>query len=159
MIDRDLIALYERLAGTGLPAMVVGAVAAASYGEARSTLDIDIVVAAGPADAERIAAAFTDERFYVPPIETIQRELSRGARGSFNILDSRSGLKADVYPAGGDELMAYGLANRTIIDLDGVAVALAPATYVVAMKLRFFALSRQDKHLRDIRSILAASGS
>jgi hypothetical protein len=158
VIDADLLELYRRLAGTDLPLMVVGAVAASRYGEPRSTLDLDVVVAAEVEHAERIAAAFSDDRFYVPPIEVVRRELARRSRGSFNVIDSATGLKADIYPAGGDDLIAYGLDHRQQVDLGGERVWLAPATYVIAMKLRYFALSGQEKHLRDIRAMLAVSG-
>ena len=73
------------------------------------------------------------------------------------MLDLASGLKADVYVAGDDPLIAYGFEGATPEQVEGVTLNIAPATYVVAMKLRFFSISKQDKHLRDIRSLLAIS--
>jgi len=153
-MEADLLRLYRLLAGTGLPCMIGGGVAAILYGEPRTTLDIDIAITCAPADAERIAAAFTDPRFYVPPIEVIRREIRRGAKGSFNIIDSETSYKADIYPAGSDELNAFGFAHRVEVDTGHGVVAVAPLTYVIAMKLRYWAISRQDKHLRDIRALV-----
>ncbi|MBA3708993.1 MAG: hypothetical protein H0W83_09270 [Planctomycetes bacterium] len=97
------------------------------------------------------------EQFYVPPIETIRAELGRGSRGHFNIIDFATGMKADLYPAGEDPLIRFGLMHASRRDLAGESVVVAPATYVIAMKLRYYGISQQDKHLRDIRSILALS--
>lgn len=157
MIDRDLVLFYERLSACGIATMVVGSIASSTYGEPRTTLDIDLVVAATPDDAERLHSAFPPDRYYVPPIDVVRRELRRGAQGAFNIIDGTTSLKADIYPCGGDELMTWGLANRQSRQMAGIEVAVAPATYVVAMKLRYFAMSRQEKHLRDIRGILSLS--
>lgn len=156
-LDAGLRRLYENLAATGLPVFVGGSVAAMWYGEPRSTLDIDVVVEAGPEDAERIVAAYPAGEFYVPPLDVVREELSRGAAGSFNVIDLASGLKADIYVAGDDPLIAFGFANARPESVGATRLNLAPATYVVAMKLRFYAISHQDKHLRDIRSILAVS--
>jgi hypothetical protein len=97
-MEADLLRLYRLLAGTGLPCMIGGGVAAILYGEPRTTLDIDIAITCAPADAERIAAAFTDPRFYVPPIEVIRREIRRGAKGSFNIMTARPATTLSVSP-------------------------------------------------------------
>jgi hypothetical protein len=153
----DLLEIYVRLSTTGLPSLIVGSVAASAYGEPRSTMDIDILVQAGPEAADRVRAAFPEDRFYVPPTETLRREFARGEHGTFNVIDSVTGLKADIYPAGNDTLNAYAFQHPFRCTLGGRPVTLAPATYIVALKLRYFALSRQDKHLRDIRAILAIS--
>jgi hypothetical protein len=156
-LDAGLRRLYQALVGTGLPVFVGGSIAAMWYGEPRSTLDIDLIVRAGPADAERIAGAYPEAEFYVPPLETLRAELARGSGGQFNVIDLASGLKADVYVAGDDPLIAYGFEEASPQDAGGLELNIAPATYVVAMKLRFYGISQQDKHLRDIRSLLAIS--
>ena len=157
VLDQGLRRLYERLVDTGLPVLVGGSIAAMWYGEPRSTLDIDLVVQAGPADAERLAGAFPAAEFYVPPVEVIRAELRRGSAGQFNVIDLASGLEADIYVAGDDPLVAFGFQHAAPQDAGGFMLNLAPATYVVAMKLRFYAMSHQEKHLRDIRSLLALS--
>jgi hypothetical protein len=157
VLDEGLRRLYDNLVGTGVPVLVGGSVAAMWYGEPRSTLDIDLIVRAEPDDAERLAAAFPEDAFYVPPLEAIRRELGRGRHGQFNVIDLASGLKADIYVAGDDPLIAYGFTHARLQGVGDVTLNIAPATYVVAMKLRFFGISRQEKHLRDIRSLLAVS--
>lgn len=158
-IDPDLIRFWEWVDGTDLPVFIGGSVASSLWGEPRSTLDIDLIVAAEVEDAERLARSFPQERYYTPPVEVIRKELLRGSKGSFNVIDSQTSLKADIYPCGADELNRYGLTHAAVIDLDDLgAVRVAPPTYVIAMKLRYYGMSQQDKHLRDIRGMLMLSG-
>jgi hypothetical protein len=135
--------------------MVGGGVAAMFFGEPRTTLDIDVIIDVGSRDAEHFVAAFPTDAYYVPPVETIRGELEKGERGHFNIIDFATGLKADLYPAGTDELMRWGLDQAQRRMLGEVELVVAPAAYVIAMKLRYHHMSAQGKHLRDIRSMLS----
>ncbi|MBL4846166.1 MAG: hypothetical protein JKY65_11615 [Planctomycetes bacterium] len=157
ILNAGLRRLYENVAATGLPVFVDGSIAAMWYGEPRSTLDIDLVIRAGPDDAELFVTAFPEDSFYVPPVEVIRAELKRGSGGQFNVIDLANGLKADIYVAGDDPLIGFGFDKAVEQVTGGVTLNIASATYVVAMKLRFYGISKQDKHLRDIRSVLAIS--
>ena len=86
-LEDSLLTLYRRLASTDLACMVGGSIASMIYGEPRATLDIDIIVAAGAEDADRIVAAFPRDRFYFPSLETLAKELSRPRDGSFQVLE------------------------------------------------------------------------
>ena len=56
------IEVLERL---GITYMVVGSIASAVYGEPRSTLDIDVVVAPTATELEQLCKAFPGPDFYV----------------------------------------------------------------------------------------------
>lgn len=152
----DFARFCTRLADVDIHCLVVGSIAAMHYGEPRATIDIDLVVDAKPESAGRIASAFRDERYYVPPVAVIERELRRSG-GSFNIVDTTSGLKADCYTPGKDELGHYQFAHAITGSLGATPVSFAPAAAIIAMKLKYHALSGQDKHLRDIRAMLVTS--
>ena len=68
-------------------------------------------------------------------------------------------MKADIYPAGQDELNRWGLSHRQTIDLEGMHLVVAPPSYVIAVKLRYWSMSHQDKHLRDIRGMILVSSA
>lgn len=138
----------------GAPWMLGGSLAAMCYSEPRATLDADCVIALTHNHVAAIIAAFPEKEFYVSPPEVLAHEIRRGAAGSFNIIHHLTGFKADCYPCGQDELMRWGLAHTAQLPVDGTVRPVAPPEYIVVMKLRFFALSGQDKHLRDIRSII-----
>jgi hypothetical protein len=152
----DLARFCELLSDTDIHCIIVGSIAAMHFGEPRATIDIDLVLNALPEDADRIASAFRDERFYVPPISVIMRELGRTG-GQFTIIDTTTGLKADCYSADKDELGQYQFAHAIAGVLGTTPVYFAPPAAVIAKKLQYHAMSHQDKHLRDIRAMLALS--
>lgn len=156
-LDPDLVRFAEQLEAHDIPCMVVGSVASTVWGEPRSTLDIDLVIAAKPEDAERIAAIFCEPRYYAPPVAVMRREIARGGRGTFNLIDTATGLKADIYPGADDPVNAWGMARRAPVETEAGTIFIAPVSCVIAGKLRYYALSKQDKHLRDIRGMLRLS--
>ena len=159
MPEPDLIGLFiQPLHQLGLRYLVSGSVAAMLYGEPRVTLDIDVIVFLRPEDALRMAQAFSAPEFYVPPVEIIISEMTRESRGHFNVIHIRSGLKADFYVANRDELHAWAFRRLRHFSVLEVPVALAPPEYVILRKLEYFREGGSEKHLRDIRAMLAISG-
>ena len=159
MPEPDLIALFaEPLNGLGVRYLVSGSVAAMLYGEPRVTHDIDFVVVLRSDDVRRLAGAFPSPEFYVPPADVIAAELARDLRGHFNLIHTGSGLKADFYIAKRDELHAWAFRHARRYALGAVSIALAPPEYVIVRKLEYHREGGSEKHLRDIRAMLAVSG-
>jgi hypothetical protein len=159
MLNRDLVELFvQPLNQLGVQYLVSGSVAVMMYGEPRLTNDIDLVVFLRREDIPRLREVFPPPSFYVPPIEVILVEMARERRGHFNVIHSDSGLKADFYTANRDELHAWASQRSKRIMYQGIAVSLAPIEYVIVRKLEYFREGGSDKHLRDIRSMLAVSG-
>jgi hypothetical protein len=73
------------------------------------------------------------------------------------VIHLASQFKADIYLAGRDPLHAWALAQRRRIDLGGSGAWIAPPEYVIVRKLEYLREGGSDKHLRDIRFILAAT--
>jgi hypothetical protein len=74
------------------------------------------------------------------------------------VIHSGSGFKADMYLAGRDELNAWGLRFKRAVQYEGETAILAPPEYVIVRKLEYYREGRSEKHLRDIRSMIAVSG-
>lgn len=144
---------FERL---GLPYMVTGSVASMLYGEPRLTLDLDVVIQLAVEGAADFLAAFPESEFYRPPIEVARAEASRDARGHFNLIHHTTGVKADVYLATGDPLHRWGFAHRRRVPSGAGTLSLAPPEYVILRKLEFWREGGSEKHLRDVRGMLAA---
>ena len=158
MPEPDLIELFVRpLTLEGVRYLVSGSVAAMLYGEPRVTLDIDLVVFFRPADLPRLAELYPSPAFYVPPADVIAVEAARERRGHFNIIHVESGLKADFYTANRDELHAWAFRRARHYTIGSLTVTLAPPEYVLLRKLEFFREGRQDKHIRDLRFMLAVT--
>jgi len=146
-----------RLESLGVPYFVTGSTAGILYGEPRMTHDVDIVVALRASDVAAFVAAFPEDEFYCPPEDVLAIEVARGQRGHCNLIDHASGFKADIYIAF-DELHRWAMARRRRLDVDGLALYVAPIEYVIARKLDYFREGGSEKHVRDIRSMLAVSG-
>ena len=160
MPEPDLIELFAQpLNELGVRYLITGSVAAMLYGEPRVTHDIDFVAFLRSEDAARLAKAFPPPEFYVPPAEVIADEMACEQRGHFNIIHADSGLKADFYLANHrDELNGWAFRNAKRYSVRNISIALAPAESVIVSKLEYYREGRSEKHLRDIRSMLAISG-
>jgi hypothetical protein len=126
------------------------------YGEPRLTLDLDLVVQLEVEHAAEFLAAFPETEFYHPPLEVARLECARESRGHFNLIHHETGMKADVYLAAGDALHRWGLAHRRRVPFGAGQLSLAPPEYVILRKLEFFREGGSEKHLRDVRAMLAA---
>lgn len=138
--------------------MVSGALACTFYGEPRTTLDIDIVVMMDASDIVQLSHIFPISQYYLPPSEVIEVELRRSARGHFNIIHPTSGLKADFYPSREHPLFTWAMSHRRAVRVRDIEVQLAPPEYVILWKLEFYREGGEQKHVRDIRGMLAVSG-
>ena len=156
-VRNPLAPFLEPLERLGFPYCVTGSVAASVYGEPRLTADIDVVLLLKVADIGRLRAVFPEADYYVPPDETLLAELSRSVRGTFNLIHHATQFKADIYLAARDPLHAWALEHRRRVGLEGGEAWIAPPEYVVLRKLEFLREGGQDKHVRDIRFIRAAT--
>jgi len=154
-IPNPIILFATRLNQLGLHWMAVGSVASTSYGEFRTTNDVDLILVLDKGDAARLAGAFPDSEFYCPPVEVIALEASRSERGHFNLIHHETAFKADVYLAGNDPLQSWALDQRRQVQIQSAKVWIAPPEYVIIGKLEFFREGGSEKHLRDIRGMLA----
>ena len=159
MPEPELSLLFVRpLNRLGIRYMVGGSVAAILYGEPRLTHDVDFVVLLRRDQIIPLSEAFPSPEFYIPPPEIIMAEVLRPQRGHFNVIHAGTGFKADFYTSGRDELHAWAFERVRRLQYYGETVSLAPPEYVIVRKLEYFREGGSEKHLRDIRSMLAVSG-
>jgi hypothetical protein len=155
MPEFDLSAIFAApLNRTGVPYMVVGSVAAISYGVHRLTNDLDAVLQMTLRDVRQVHAAFPESEFYVPPVEVLQEEASRCDRGHFNVIHHSSGYKADVFLRPNDPLETWAFARRRPVMVEGERVWVAPPELVIIRKLEFYREGNQPKHVRDIQGLM-----
>lgn len=147
----------DPLEGAGIPYCVTGSVAAGVYGETRSTKDLDIVLLVRVGEIGRFRAAFPDEHYYVPPTEVLVNELLRGQRGCLNLYHHASGFKADLFFVVRDPLHLWAMEHRRRVSYGDQHIWVAPPEYVLLRKLEFFREGGQDKHIRDLRFMLAVT--
>lgn len=149
----------ERLEQARINYMVTGSVASMLYGIPRFTHDLDVVIDLAPDQIDSIIEAFPLSDFYCPPAEVLQVESHRPRRGHFNVIHHETGFKADVYVHCRDELQAWGLSEKTCIELsEGKGMWVAPPEYVIVRKLEYYREGNSEKHLHDIAGMLEVSG-
>ena len=141
----------------GVSWMAVGSIASSAYGERRSTLDLDVVAIVPGHNAAQFLSVFPETDFYCPPAEVIAAESARREHGHFNLIHQHSIYKADIYIATGSEFERWAFSNRRSLTVGDTPVWLAPPEYVIVHKLEFFREGGSEKHLRDIRGMLAAT--
>jgi hypothetical protein len=149
--------IADRLNVTGVDWMATGSIASMSYGEYRVTNDVDIILVLAENDVGKLVAAFPLSEFYCPPADVINIEAAREEHGHFNLIHHDTGFKADVYIAGNDALTRWALQHRQQIALGDSIIWIAPPEYVIIGKLEFFREGGSEKHLRDIRGMLAGT--
>src|SRR2546423_11689543 len=95
--DNPLAIFAPGLNALAVPWMAVGSIASSTYGERRSTLDVDVVAVVEKQHAARFSAAFPETDFYCPPADVIEIESARPALGHFNLIHHHSIYKAAIY--------------------------------------------------------------
>ena len=146
--------ILRRLEDNNIEYMVVGSMAAMVYGEPRMTHDMDVVIQVSPMDAQRLEDIFKPEEFYCPPIEIIRSEIVH--QGQFNLIHHESGLKIDLVIRKNTEHAECEFNRRRRVPFwHGNDAVLASPEDVIIAKLEYFRQGGSQKHLKDIRGILA----
>ena len=138
--------------------MVTGGVASVIYGDPRFTRDVDVVLSLPDSDVDRFSSLFSEDDFYVPPLETLRMEAGRERHGHFNVIHRDTALRADIYLLGDDPLHAWGFERRTSLSMGEHYISIAPVEYVILRKLEYFRESGSDRHLRDVAMMLLIRG-
>ena len=148
------IQVLQTLEKNHIPYMIVGSVASMVYGEPRMTHDMDLVVDLLPQHAKKIEILFPIEDFYCPPEEVIQSETVH--RGQFNLIHQKSGIKIDLMVRKNSAHAIEEFSRKRKIEIiDGFSAYLATPEDIIIKKLLFYKEGQSEKHLKDIRGILA----
>ena len=153
----ELTAALERtvraLEAADVDYIVVGSTAAAAWGVARMTRDVDIVVLVAPETGETMLAALRASGTYLPESDA-RRAIEAG--GAFNILHPQSGGKVDVFAVPtSDPFTQSRIARRVRAEVLGVEAWIATPEDVVLAKLRWRLESRSETQWRDCIEIAA----
>jgi hypothetical protein len=155
--DRSLFAdILHALETLDVPYAIVGAFAAAAYGAARATYDVDIVVDLSDKHIQSLVARYPPPRYYADP-QQMRKSIRQGIM--FNIIDGHMGQKADLLPVTMNPVFVGMLARRTrlAVEVPGGEVLqawCASPSDVVIGKLMAWAEGRSKKHETDIYDML-----
>ena len=151
-MSRLLRHLVEVLDTLGVRYFVTGSVASISYGEFRSTNDIDVVIDLRIEHAEPFCAAFPDPDYYVST-QAVVSAIRR--RFQFNILEPDTGMKVDVMILADSDFARSCLERAVLTPIPGAVEAwLSSPEDIILNKLLFYREGHSDKHIRDIAGVL-----
>lgn len=138
-----------------------GSVAAWGWGEARTTLDFDVVVDLPYEQMVPLSKALLKRSMNVP-VEIMMDILLSPDDLAINAIHAQTGFKAELFPLReGDKLRQSALNRRLIIDLGppiGELYAHSPEDLII-YKVLYYGLSQQTKHVRDIAGIFRMMGN
>ena len=152
---RFLERLVQLLDRAGIPAMVSGSLASSFHGQPRTTNDVDLVIAPTPEQLETFLAAVGAD-YYVSP--EAARQALRDC-GLFNVIDGRSGWKADFILRKNRPFSAEEFGRRRPAEIMGVRVHVASPEDVVLSKLEWARGSGSERQLRDAAGVIAVQGA
>ncbi len=156
MIDlaRVLRIVVETLEASASNYLVVGSTAAATWGVVRTTRGVDVVVAVSTSEVAALAQQLVAANVYVP--DSVLAGDESNAITSFNVLDSETGGKVDVFVAtDGDAFTASRIDRRIRAEVFGVPCWIATAEDVLLAKLHWRRDSRSEVQWRDCVEIAA----
>jgi hypothetical protein len=146
--------LVRRLESREVTYVLVGSIAAMTYGEPRATLDVDVVVALDTEELDDVVRLFPPPEFY---LSVDAAKAAVRAKSQFNVIHPASGMKVDFFVAGDAVEMAQLARRLRRALLPGVDAWCSPPEELVVKKLLYYQQGGSDKHLRDIASMLRIS--
>jgi hypothetical protein len=152
LLDR-VVAILDAL---DIPYALGGSLASSLVGEPRATADVDVAVRlddeSAPALLERLGA-----EFYLP---TEDARAAVRQRSSFNVVDTASALKVDLFVVGPDLLDRMQIERRARIAIPGhpSPIWVTSAEDQVLRKLDWYRSTGEssDRQMRDVVGILRA---
>jgi len=135
----------------GIAYMLSGSFASAYYGAPRSTQDIDLVIAATPAQLRAFVPGLPCDEYYVDldaALEAHQRQ------SLFNVIDLATGWKIDLIIRKSRAFSAEEFHRRQPVMLQGISLFVASAEDVVISKLEWAKMAQSQRHVDDAAGIL-----
>ncbi len=149
---RLLQQIAERLDSAGIPYMVTGSMALATYATPRMTRDIDLVVELEPTDVDQVIALFETDCY-------IDRDAVCEAirtRSIFNIIHTEWVIKADFVVRGDEPYRREEFRRRRPIVIGEQTVSFVSPEDLILSKLCWSQISPSELQERDVGDLLAS---
>lgn len=141
------------LRSADIPFMLTGSVASAFHGAGRATMGVDLVIDPQPAKLDAFVERMINTGAYAS-IEAAREALAN--RSMFNVVDGKSGWKADLIIRKRRSCSEVEFQRRQAIDFFGVPIEIATLEDVIISKLEWAKLGGSARQLEDVRALLRA---
>ena len=159
MPEPELFLIFVRpLNRTGIRYVVSGSVAAIFYGEPRLTHDVDFVVFPERQRSAKAARRFSGRGILSAAAGDHAGRDGAGTARPFQPHPPRHWFQSRPVSDRARRIERLGFPRQTPVEFEGETIVLAPPEYVIVRKLEYFREGQAEKHLRDIRAMLAVSG-
>jgi hypothetical protein len=148
-IVRDISRRFEQ---AGIPYMLTGSMAMNYYAQPRMTRDIDVVIAIGAEDVDRVAALFRPD-YYVSE-ENIRESLAH--ESIFNLIHQESVIKVDCIIRKSIEYRRVEFERRQMISIREFTTFIVSREDLIISKLFWAKDSHSELQLGDVRNLLTA---
>jgi hypothetical protein len=150
-VQRVLQKITTALDHAEVRCMLTGSFASAYHGSPRSTQDIDLVIAATPAQLRAFVGSLPSGEYYADlnaALEAQKRE------SMFNVIDLESGWKIDLIIRKNREFSREEFGRRQRATLQQVSLFVASAEDVVLAKLEWAKLAQSQRQIEDAAGIM-----
>jgi hypothetical protein len=150
---RRLVSMLDTAA---VPYMLAGSFASAYHGTPRTTQDVDLVIDPGRETLDAFVSQALEAGYYV------DRDHAHEAlrqRRQFNVLDPRSGWKADLVVLKDRAFSREEFGRRKSATMFGADVFVASAEDTILSKLEWAARSGSERQLADVAGIVRLKGA
>ena len=152
---RFLAWLAKILERAGIPYMVTGSLGSTLHGEPRATNDVDVVIDPSEEQLDALLDSLGEE-FYVS-LAAAREALKR--RGMFNVIDTSSGLKADLIIRKNRPFSAEEFARRKPTTVQGIEVCAVSAEDAILSKLEWCKGGQSERQFRDALGVAIVQGN
>lgn len=143
--------IITALEGAGVRYMLTGSFASAHYGAARSTLDIDLVIAANPEQLSRFVQSLPSREYYVDLEAALEAHRHESL---FNVIDDKTGWKIDLIIRKSRPFSLEEFSRRQLVSVQGLSIFVASVEDVIVAKLEWAKRTHSQRQLEDVGSIL-----
>jgi hypothetical protein len=140
----------------GITYMLTGSFASAYHGSPRSTQDIDLVIAATPAQLGAFIERLPVSEYHAD-LDAAKEAHQR--QSMFNIIDLKSGWKIDLIIRKSRPYSQEEFARRQLLNVGQAALFVASAEDVVIAKLEWSKLAQSQRQIEDAAGILRLRGN
>jgi hypothetical protein len=154
--------VLDAVEAAGVEYLVGGSVGLWAWGESRTTQDFDLVINLPFEQIYRLSQELEKREMLVPFDVIVDLLMMDEGDLPVNAIHLSTGYKAELFLLrANDSYRRTALSRRLEVDLGptiGMAFVHSPEDLII-YKLRYYQLSGQTKHMRDIQSILVAMGN
>jgi hypothetical protein len=157
-LSETLQQITAALTRAGIRYAVGGSVASSARGVWRSTLDIDLIAAVRPDQAQSLATALGPD-WYADP-EMIREAIKAGR--SFNVIQKRLAYKVDIFPATEEfHLAQLERAQSVLLGIEKIPCAVTSTEDILLAKLRWYREGGEvsERQWNDIVGLIATNVS